>query len=132
MPGAGGAISSSGAGWRTQRPGRERLGTSPCCRASVCIDWPARCPFSERGRTIVPADAAERYGHPSKLTVAAMDAWSRLGDGLRQARVRERWIDSLSKCSGAGASDRRPSPARGLGEVDHGVEILAERRRAYA
>jgi hypothetical protein len=35
-------------------------------------------------------------------------------------------------CTDASAVERCPAPARGLGEVDEGVEVLADRRRADA
>ena len=56
----------------------------------------------------------------------------RLDNRSRRTGIRDRRRRSLSRCTGAGAVDRCPAPARGLGEVDQGVEILGDRRRADA
>ena len=85
---------------------------------SVCVSWAVRRPFSERGSAILPADAAERQGHRSKLTIAGLDACTQSRDVFGRACVRERRIGSFAECTGPGAPDRCSSPVRGLGEVD--------------
>jgi hypothetical protein len=63
---------------------------------SVCVWWAVRRRFSERGRAILPADAAERYGHRSKLTDAELDASTRLRDRFGSARGRECRVGSVA------------------------------------